>query len=86
MNFFLDYDAVIAPSAAGEAPKLGDGTGDPIFCTLWTLAGLPCVSLPLLVGDNGLPIGVQLIGPPEKDDRLLRTARWLQTYLSETAE
>ena len=86
MNFFLDYDAVIAPSAAGEAPKFGDGTGDPIFCTLWTLAGLPCVSLPLLVGDNGLPIGVQLIGPPEKDDRLLRTARWLQTYLSETAE
>ena len=86
MNFFLDYDAIIAPSAAGEAPKFGDGTGDPIFCTLWTLAGLPCVSLPLLVGDNGLPIGVQLIGPPEKDDRLLRTARWLQTYLSETAE
>lgn len=85
-NFFLDYDAIIAPSAAGEAPMFGDGTGDPIFCTLWTLAGLPCVSLPLLVGENGLPIGVQLIGPAEKDDRLLRTARWLQTYLSDAAE
>jgi len=85
-NFFLDYDAIIAPSAAGEAPMFGDGTGDPIFCTLWTLAGLPCVSLPLLVGENGLPIGVQLIGPAEKDDRLLRTARWLQKYLSDAAE
>jgi Asp-tRNA(Asn)/Glu-tRNA(Gln) amidotransferase A subunit family amidase len=47
------------------------------------LAGLPCVSLPLLVGDNNLPIGVQLIGPIEKDDRLLRTARWLQLHLAQ---
>lgn len=84
-NFFLDYDAIIAPSAAGEAPKFGNGTGDPIFCTLWTLAGLPCLSLPILVGETGLPIGVQLIGPIEKDDRLLRTARWLQQQLAQTS-
>jgi Asp-tRNA(Asn)/Glu-tRNA(Gln) amidotransferase A subunit family amidase len=84
--FFIDYDAIIAPSAAGEAPHFGKGTGDPIFCTLWTLAGLPCVSLPLLVGETGLPIGLQLIGPAEKDDRLLRTAGWLQKHLSETVE
>ncbi|MDC1399462.1 amidase [Yoonia sp.] len=84
--FFIDYDAIIAPSAAGEAPTFGNGTGDPIFCTLWTLAGLPCISLPMLVGETGLPIGVQLIGPAEKDDRLLRTARWLQTHLADTVE
>jgi len=84
--FFVDYDAIIAPCAAGEAPKFGNGTGDPVFCTLWTLAGLPCVSLPLLVGETGLPIGLQLIGPVEKDDRLLRTARWLQTHLADTAD
>ncbi|MDO7557214.1 MAG: amidase [Loktanella sp.] len=84
--FFMDYDAIIAPSAAGEAPKFGNGTGDPIFCTLWTLAGLPCISLPMLVGEAGLPIGVQLIGPAEKDDRLLRTARWLQTHIADAAE
>ncbi|WP_348663371.1 amidase, partial [uncultured Planktomarina sp.] len=69
-ELFVEFDAIIAPCATGEAPKFGSGTGDPIFCTLWTLAGLPCVSLPLLVGDNNLPIGVQLIGPIEKDDRL----------------
>ena len=84
-NFFIEYDAIIAPSAAGEAPKFGAGTGDPIFCTLWTLAGLPSVTLPLLVGDTGLPIGVQLIGPVEKDNRLLRTARWLQLHLADAA-
>ena len=85
-DFFIEFDAIIAPSAAGEAPKFGNGTGDPIFCTLWTLAGLPCVTLPLLMGDTDLPIGVQLIGPAEKDDRLLRTARWLQTHLAAEAD
>jgi len=82
-DFFLEFDAILAPSAAGEAPLFGQGTGDPIFCTLWTLAGLPCVSIPLLVGDTELPIGVQLIGPAERDDRLLRTARWLQLQLAQ---
>lgn len=84
-DFFLEFDAIIAPAAAGEAPRVGSGTGDPVFCTLWTLAGLPCVTLPLLVGETGLPIGVQLIGAAEKDDRLLRTARWLQDTLATAA-
>lgn len=86
-DFFVEFDAIIAPAAAGEAPRFdAGGTGDPIFCTLWTLAGLPCVTLPLLVGETGLPIGVQLIGPAEKDDRLLRCARWLQGQLAAAAE
>lgn len=84
-TFFSEFDAIVAPAAAGEAPKFGEGTGDPIFCTLWTLAGLPCVTLPLLVGESDLPIGVQLIGPVEKDNRLLRTARWLQQHLANAA-
>jgi Asp-tRNA(Asn)/Glu-tRNA(Gln) amidotransferase A subunit family amidase len=84
-ELFADYDAVVAPSATGEAPAFGPGTGDAIFCKIWTLAGLPCVTLPLLVGENGLPIGVQLIGAPEKDDRLMRTAHWLQKHLAAAA-
>jgi Asp-tRNA(Asn)/Glu-tRNA(Gln) amidotransferase A subunit family amidase len=44
---------------------------------LWTLAGVPAVTLPLLEGANGLPIGVQLVGRRGEDARLLRTARWL---------
>lgn len=85
-EFFHDYDAILAPAAAGEAVAFGHSTGDPIFCTLWTLAGLPCVTLPLLVGENGLPIGVQLIGAANKDDRLLRTARWCLDHIAATAE
>ncbi|MFC4271214.1 amidase [Sneathiella chungangensis] len=81
--FFNDYDAVLTASAPGEAPKFGNGTGDPIFSTIWTLCGLPCVSLPLLVGENSLPIGVQLVAKSEQDDRLLRTANWLQNKLGE---
>lgn len=80
-EFFLDFDAILAPAAAGEAVPFGTTTGDPIFCTLWTLAGLPCVTMPLLVGENDLPIGVQLIGPAHKDDRLMRTARWCQNRI-----
>lgn len=81
-SFFHDFDAVIAPSAAGEAPLFSaGGTGDPVFCTIWTLAGLPTLTLPLLTGANGLPVGVQLIGAAQQDDRLLRTARWLEHHL-----
>jgi len=77
-EFFHDYDAVLAPSAAGVAPKFSDGgTGDPIFSTIWTLAGLPSLTIPLMVGGNGLPVGVQLIGAVEEDDRLFRTASWM---------
>jgi len=77
-EFLLDYDAILTPSSTGEAPLMSSGgTGDPAFCTLWTLAGLPCLNIPMLVGSNGLPIGTQLVGRYEQDDRLLRTANWL---------
>ncbi|MFV2091874.1 MAG: amidase family protein, partial [Hyphomicrobiales bacterium] len=84
-EFFNDYDAVITPSAAGQAPKFADGTGDPVFCTIWTLAGLPTVNLPLLVAQGGLPIGVQLVGAAQEDDRLLRTANWMLNRLQTEA-
>jgi Asp-tRNA(Asn)/Glu-tRNA(Gln) amidotransferase A subunit family amidase len=70
-------DAILTPAAPGEAPRSLQSTGDPSFCTLWTLAGMPAVTLPLMRGTNGLPIGVQLVGPRYGDARLLRTARWL---------
>jgi Asp-tRNA(Asn)/Glu-tRNA(Gln) amidotransferase A subunit family amidase len=57
-------------------------TGDPAFCTLWTLTGLPSLSLPLLAGEGGLPLGVQLVGPVGHDARLLRTAAALIRMLA----
>ncbi len=71
------YDAILTPAVDGTAPAGLESTGEPTFCTLWTMLGLPSVSLPLLQGANGLPLGVQLVGPRHGDGRLLRTARWL---------
>jgi len=76
-ELFANYDAILTPAAAGTAPKGLGATGDPAFCTLWTLCGMPAVSLPLMQGENGLPLGVQLVGPRHGDARLLRTASWL---------
>ncbi len=73
-EIFEEYDAIITPAAPGVAPKGLSATGDPAFCTLWTLTGLPSLSLPLLAGEDGLPLGVQLVGAPGRDARLLRTA------------
>jgi Asp-tRNA(Asn)/Glu-tRNA(Gln) amidotransferase A subunit family amidase len=76
-EIFERCDAIVTPAAAGTAPKGIESTGDPAFCTLWTLCGMPAVSVPLMRGENGLPLGVQLVGPRDGDARLLRTARWL---------
>ena len=79
------FDALLAPAAPGEAPQGLHRTGNPIFSTIWTYLGTPAISLPLLTGDNGLPIGVQLIGRRGDDARLLRTARWLVRHLADEA-
>ena len=76
-ELFCDYDAILTPSTTGEAPAGLERTGDPIFCTLWTFCGLPSLTLPLLSGAQGLPIGVQLVAGLEEDDRLCRNAQWL---------
>ena len=77
------YDALLTPAAAGTAPAGLESTGDPAFCTLWTLTGLPTLSVPIMRGANGLPLGVQLVGPHDGDGRLLRTARWLVDHVSD---
>jgi Asp-tRNA(Asn)/Glu-tRNA(Gln) amidotransferase A subunit family amidase len=76
-HLFDRYDAIVTPAAAGEAPRDLSTTGDPVFNAFWTLCGVPAVTLPLLEGPRGLPVGVQLVGRRGEDARLLRTARWL---------
>jgi Asp-tRNA(Asn)/Glu-tRNA(Gln) amidotransferase A subunit family amidase len=87
LNITLDeifdrYDAILTPAAPGEAP-VGMATGNPVFCTPWSLLGTPAITLPLLQGSNGMPIGVQLVGLRGNDGRLLRTARWLERLATE---
>jgi Asp-tRNA(Asn)/Glu-tRNA(Gln) amidotransferase A subunit family amidase len=76
------YDAILTPAAPSAAPKGLASTGDPSFCTLWTLCGMPALSLPLLQNSAGMPLGVQLVGPRYGDARLLRTARWLAQHVA----
>jgi Asp-tRNA(Asn)/Glu-tRNA(Gln) amidotransferase A subunit family amidase len=76
-ELFFEYEAFVTPAAPGPAPAGRAATGSPIFCSIWTLCGLPAVTLPMLQSNNGLPMGVQLVGKRGDDARLLRTARWL---------
>jgi Asp-tRNA(Asn)/Glu-tRNA(Gln) amidotransferase A subunit family amidase len=71
-----EYDAVLTFASTGPAPPASDGTGDPIFATLWTLIGAPAYSLPLLRSASGLPIGLQAVGAPGRDVELTSAAAW----------
>jgi Asp-tRNA(Asn)/Glu-tRNA(Gln) amidotransferase A subunit family amidase len=67
-----EFDAILTPSVPGEAPPLSlRTTGSAIFNGLWTLLHAPCVNVPGLAGPNGLPVGVQLVGPRWSDAKLL---------------
>jgi Asp-tRNA(Asn)/Glu-tRNA(Gln) amidotransferase A subunit family amidase len=81
-EFFVDYDAFLTPSTPGEAPDLAT-TGDPVFCTIWTLCGTPALNLPVFQGPSGMPLGAQLVGAKGDDARLFRTARWLTERLEQ---
>jgi Asp-tRNA(Asn)/Glu-tRNA(Gln) amidotransferase A subunit family amidase len=74
---FSRYDMIVTPATTGQPPRGLESTGSPTFCTIWTLLGMPAVTLPLLTGAHGMPIGVQLVGRFGDDARVLRTARWL---------
>jgi Asp-tRNA(Asn)/Glu-tRNA(Gln) amidotransferase A subunit family amidase len=80
-DVFHEMHAIVTPAATGEAPRGLASTGDPVFCTLWTLCGLPAVTVPVMQGADGLPVGLQIVGQRGDDARLLQCARWLVEHL-----
>jgi aspartyl-tRNA(Asn)/glutamyl-tRNA(Gln) amidotransferase subunit A len=79
------FDLLLSPTAPTTAFRLGDKTDDPLamylndVCTIPSnLAGDPALSVPFGVGDDGLPVGVQLLGPALSEATLLRAARVLE--------
>lgn len=76
---FGPHDVLLAAAAAGEAPR-GTATGDFAFCAMWTVLGLPTLSLPLLTGPAGLPIGAQLLARPGREARLLAAGVWVMRH------
>jgi len=77
----VSVDALLTPSAPGEAPEGLASTGDPVFNRVVTLLGFPAISVPAGVGPAGLPLGVQLVGGPHADAPLLAVATWTASRL-----
>ncbi|HZP93113.1 MAG TPA: amidase [Burkholderiales bacterium] len=78
--FDRGYSAIVTPPAPGEAPATLENTGDPRFCSIWTLTGAPAITIPTGKGPNGLPLGLQLVGATEEENYLLATAAWCEKY------
>jgi Asp-tRNA(Asn)/Glu-tRNA(Gln) amidotransferase A subunit family amidase len=80
-RYIAAYDAVITPPATGEAPATLDETGSPVFCSIWSLLGVPAINLPVALGPTGLPLGLQLVGAYGADHTLLGAAGWCEAHL-----
>ncbi len=78
---FNGADVLLAPAATGAAPLGLASTGDPLFSRPWQLLGCPCLTLPGGLDDAGLPLGLQLVGRPDEDERLFAAAAWVQAQI-----
>jgi len=74
------YDAILTPPVIGEAPS-AETTGDPRFCSRWSLLGAPAITIPTALGPHRLPLGLQLVAAPGDDHRLLAAAMWAEERL-----
>ena len=84
-NVFKEVDYLITPTTPTPAFKLGEKTNDPltmyledVFTVPINLAGVPSISLPVGKNKNGLPIGMQIIGPWLRENDLLAAAQLLE--------
>jgi amidase len=82
VDVFREYDALLSPSAMGEAPEGLASTGEPVFGSSWTVLHGPAVTVPVFHGPNGLPLGAQISGPHGKDSPTLLCAEWVWRALS----
>ena len=85
-EIFERCDAILCPAATGPAPEGLDFTGNAIFNGVWTLTGVPAVTVPAFTAENGLPMGVQMVAARGNDGRLLRSANWFHNWLTEAGE
>ena len=75
-------DALLTPSAAGEAPAGLASTGQATFNYIWTHMYMPAVTLPRFTGPTGLPVGIQLVGRRHEDDRHLNLSAWADRVIA----
>ena len=75
------YDALLTPTTPTPALRDLTTTGDPVFQSPWTTAGLPAITIPSGLSESGLPLGIQLVAAPFAEQRLLQAALWCETVL-----
>jgi amidase len=80
-NVLERNDAIATVPATGEAPEGISNTGDASFCSLWTQAGMPAVTIPSGLGPRGLPLGFQVVGRYREDEHTLKVASWVEATL-----
>lgn len=81
LDLFRDIDALLMPVAPGPAPKGIASTGDPSFLIPWSLVGYPAISINRGLSPERLPLGLQFVGLPKDDYRLLRVGAWCEGVL-----
>jgi Asp-tRNA(Asn)/Glu-tRNA(Gln) amidotransferase A subunit family amidase len=77
--FFREADVVVSFAAPGEAPETMASTGDSRFNRLWTLLGVPCLTVPLMRGPRRLPVGIQIIAGFGGDATVIAAGKGLET-------
>jgi Asp-tRNA(Asn)/Glu-tRNA(Gln) amidotransferase A subunit family amidase len=77
--FLAKYDAIITPPTTGEAPATLEQTGNPGFCSIWSLCGVPAITIPVGLGPQGLPLGLQITGAQGRDGVVLSAASWCES-------
>jgi Asp-tRNA(Asn)/Glu-tRNA(Gln) amidotransferase A subunit family amidase len=77
-----EHDVILTPSAPGAAPASLATTGNPMFNRLWTLMGTPCINVPGL-NDNGLPLGIQIVGRFGRDRAALGAALFVEQAITD---
>jgi Asp-tRNA(Asn)/Glu-tRNA(Gln) amidotransferase A subunit family amidase len=70
-------NALVTPSAPGQAPAGLEWTGDPAFNLIWTSLHVPCVTVPAGAGPDGLPLGIQIVTRIGEDRQALAWAQWV---------
>lgn len=81
-GYMRDCDAVVCLAAPGEAPLGLSSTGDPIMNIAWTALHVPCLTVPVLRADTGLPIGLQIVGTRGADALVLSIGAVIEQALS----
>jgi len=76
-------DLWICPPTIGPAPKGLEGTGDPIMNLPWTQIGFPAINIPTIKVENGLPMGLQIVGNWNDDEALLAWAEDIEKVVRE---